>query len=112
MNTITIKFGYGNTFVTSNMNILKISITAKSFEIGSTPDPNKRHDIVAEFLILLDYEDIIFLMDKIHKINEQNNILTFKNYIFDFTNYNQKSVNAVIKHIDRIYSYNMMLAAM
>ena len=110
-----IKFGYGDVAV--NSSCFMQAIIFRQFK----PCANCGDKIIdgeVEFIgdtikIEIDYDDYKEFIKNLEKVsNKEISKFTFKDYIFDFENYNENSIKACRKHIDLAIScYIMCLAA-
>lgn len=92
-----IKFGYGDVAVGScGMGYVSFTNIKPPLECGHsiTRDMGIEYGLSIEI-----YEDKNWeLYELIKTVNESNNIVKYKGYTLDFTNYNQKSVDVVRKY--------------
>lgn len=109
-----IKFGYGSVCVGSDclmreINFRYIEPPKKCGEIVYPGDAETIGDIVKIEINYDDYIEFIKLLECIEK--HHITFFTFKDYIFDFTNYNHESVAVCKKHAgSAIYLYLQALA--
>ena len=108
----TIYFGHGTVGVYSTSMRLVFEELRPPQEIGQS-----LKDMDCERLnkieISADYNEFIELQNKLEKLNENsdNKRIVFKSYILDFTEYNFKSVEVVLKHIENAtFLYGLSLA--
>lgn len=47
--------------------------------------------------IRIEEDDLFDFLKVMKTVNEDNRVVEYKGYVFDFTNYNQRSVNSAIK---------------
>ena len=115
VNNKIIFFGYGNVQVGHNMTTIDFTgfkpptevgaeitdemVKDKDFEYNTEPIKFNFETItqVMHFKDLV--KSIIYAKDKYFKYND---------YIFDFTNYNKKSVKVVLMHIEKIENWFLM----
>lgn len=108
------KFGYGDISVGGNpvtrqMNFQQFKPPAK---VGSKVMADEVELIGEKIFLEIDYEDYQELNKllgsvKSRKISE----FTFKNYVFDFTNYNEKSVEACRQKLSEAMSLYLLAMA-
>lgn len=96
-----IKFGYSDIVITSNMNnneliigkLKKVEKYSRSKKIEIDGDPINFH------IIMRDY---VYIMDKIEEVrNRKITEFEFGEYIFDFSNYVEDSLDLISKHVKR-----------
>lgn len=96
----TIKFGYGTTLISSNGTTRRITMMYIEPPIpisGHNLENKDLKDTVIIEEIHFSYEsDMDKFIKELGSVSENNPILTFRGYTFDFSNYNEKSVNALI----------------
>ncbi len=94
-------FGYGDISVGGDLYSLTFQNIKPPQEIGSNIiDPNVEY-IGKQIRIKLSYSDAKLYIDKLEnmKNNDNSRILELSDYILDFSNFNVKSVDVVIKHL-------------
>lgn len=110
----TICFGYGDvavyTFTWSN------EIWFRQFKPSQECGTRVNADDVVwigEWIKLeLNEEECKWWLEKLKKVfNHQITAFEFKGYVFDFSNYNEKSINVAVKHVYRVYSYLLTVIA-
>lgn len=96
--TKTIKFGYGDILVGVNRYIPRMSFTSikPPVEVGTTVSYNDEDIEICGRVEILEYH-IHDLYNLFCTVNEDNKIVKYKDWTFDFTNYNEKSVEVVKK---------------
>ncbi|MCM3387281.1 hypothetical protein M3649_03930 [Ureibacillus chungkukjangi] len=95
-----ITFGYGDVLVGAiSLSHVRLEYIKPNQEIGSKP--NEDYEVVEE--IILPYRsDMNDFYEELLIVSENNCILKYRDYIFDFSNYNEKSVNVVKKAFLRV----------
>lgn len=95
-----IKFGYGDVGVgASDLGYMVFGNIIPPQEIGTNLNnkiKNKEVEVTSETVI---YENNYFdFLELFKNINENNRVVEYKGYTFDFTNYKQGSVNVCLKY--------------
>ena len=96
-----IKFGYGS--VSVGCNPLDRVIIFQQIEppkkCGELVHPGDASFIGVSVRIRIDYDDYLEFMKLLNHIEDNHiTVFTFKDYIFDFTNYNAESIKVCRKH--------------
>jgi hypothetical protein len=108
----TIKFGYGSILVGYKNGFVTLEHIKPPKEIGKSLLSQDVTDIVTINKVKFQCDlDMFSLIKKLDGINEQSLKLEFRGYVFDFTKYNPKSLEAVrsgFKHA--LSEYQMVLA--
>lgn len=96
-----LKFGYGDIAVGSSpAQLIRFQQFKPPEECGNYVSNNVEF-IGKEIIISLTYEDYRNLKDKLKEVKSRNiSLFEFKGYIFNFTNYNEKSVEVCEKHME------------
>jgi hypothetical protein len=94
-----LKFGYGSILVSSNpsRNELEFIEIKPPVEIGSNPSEGsfEKGKVVGFYYA----SDLWTLIKRLETVDEINNTIKFRGYIFDFTNYNDKSITVVLRGV-------------
>ena len=101
-----IKYGYGDILTGFYNNqegiwdkfIVHVTQIKPPQEIGESIR-GKKCDVEKEICFKTTYEEICKLEKELLNINSTNSIIDFSDYILDFSNYNPKSVNVVLKGV-------------
>ena len=100
-----IKFGYGDILVGSILNCITIVGIDKAFEPGMTFSEDNVKFITdtlhITFNTIIQITSFRYSLLKLEK--SENKIFEYGGWIFDFTNYNQKSVDVVLSHLDNVF---------
>ena len=114
INGNVLKFGYGDIVVYGNAALQRMSFQQfkPPTECGNEVSEDVEY-IGDKILIDISYEDYCKLKNNLERVNKKEVCqFTFKDYIFDFSNYNVKSVNAVSRKLDACMAlYFISLAA-
>lgn len=89
------KFGYGDISVGGDPDARKIFFQQfkPPAKCGDNVNPDGVEWIGEQIFIKIDYEDYVKLNQLLDDVKAREiSEFTFKNYVFDFTNYNEKSV--------------------
>lgn len=108
-----LKFGYGDICVGSD------ELTQRmSFQQFKTPAKcgnrvQKYIEYIGDKIILqFSYEDYCVFSKNLEQISNKETIeFTFKEYVFDFTNFNEESVKVCRKHLNSAMQYYFMFMA-
>lgn len=100
-----IKFGYGDVVVAHVFTSLKLTCINKTYPLGHTiSGDDTSYDIITQ--INIDFHTFISINEFISKLKDvlldEVRIFKYGNYIFDFTNYNETSLNACINQAEII----------
>ena len=104
-----IKFGYGDILVGCYCNVdddwdkfnLHLTSIKPPQEIGESVI-GKEYDILEDLFISANSEEIFRLRGILSEIFQSSSkVINFKNYVLDFTEYNKKSVDVVIRATDQ-----------
>lgn len=99
-------FGYGTVMIGSNHGILSFTWIKPPKEIG---DPVNVDEVECIAELTFDFkEDFLKLKTDISKINSENSIINFRGCVLDFSNYNEKSVEALKIHLSVVIN-NMII---
>ena len=109
-----LKFGYGDICVRSDGLTQRISF--QQFKPPAECGGNVPEDVeyIGEEVILqISYEEYCEFNKQLKSVLSNSiSTFSFKGYIFDFTNYNEESVNVCKKHSESaMYSYSLCMAA-
>jgi hypothetical protein len=108
-----LKFGYGD--IATGADVFSRAITFQQFkppgECGDTLDCEVEY-IGEEIVLQLSYEEYCKL-DKlmIQIINKNIVMFSFREYIFDFSNYNEESVRVVRRKLNEAISWYLLCCA-
>lgn len=113
-------FGYGTVVVSSRWNQMIFQEIKPPLEVGSCADePIKNGEV--EFVgerkdILFNYDEIKEFQNLLqYRVNcnypNKERFFEYKGLVFDFTNWNIKSYEVVLLHVERIKSYLIGLMA-
>lgn len=105
-----IRFGYGDVAVGSTLFCgLKMQQFIPPQEIGTNVHGEAVEWVGPIIVIGSQYEDLAVILDKLTLV-EMGKIREFHScgYIFDFNNYNQRSVDVVRKHAKRALEFAIM----
>lgn len=107
-----IKFGYGDVLVGSNpmLDVFTVTNIKPPQEIGTLINRIEGDMIEYGETIEIKVDCSFDLYRIIKSVDENNKIVKYKEWIFDFTNFNQLSVDLVLKHAMRAVNF-MILAA-
>lgn len=109
-----IEFGYGDVLVGFKAYGLSIENVKPPLEVGQkvTPSEFKDYDISNTTIIPLNgLDDLNKLCELIKSVTEDNPVVEFCGYVFDFSNYNRKSVEVVINALNNPHPMWMMALA-
>lgn len=103
----TIYFGYGDVLVGSNI-FYKLTLTEIETpkEIGKPPEGEYKE--IQTINLTVDYND---LKEAKRILNREINSIKIGEYILDFSNYNKKSVDVLIKHLTNALDMYMLTLA-
>lgn len=106
-----IEFGYGDVLVGSNpmLDIFRVTSIKPPQEIGAVIDSSEDNGVEYNETIIINVDYSLDLYRIIKSVNENNRVVKYKEWIFDFTNYNQTSVDVVLKHA--MHAVNFMVLA-
>lgn len=100
----TIKFGYGDIVVTSDVlcGTITFNYVKPAYEVGDKVNMTTSKDMVVVSKITL-IEDKPFEFSKLIKnVTVENTLVQYKGYVFDFSRYNEKSVEIVRRHAENM----------
>lgn len=100
-----ILFGYGTILVGDGYNSLTLIEIRPPQEIGENC-VNEVEEIQS-IKITASYDSFSTLLKKLDNVKE-NKEIEFQNYIFDFNEYNEKSVDVIIKQIKKSIMYSQL----
>jgi hypothetical protein len=108
----TICFGYGDILVGySFTGILLLKWISPAVNLEEYID-SRKVEILKIIQILLVDDDYHYIFNMLQNVKDRKiNSFKFHDYIFDFSNYNEKSVNIVERGITAILQYLFMCAA-
>jgi hypothetical protein len=106
----TVYYGFGDIYNDcSGYNELIFNSIEPSQEIGTSV--NVLHSkIVHSLSVALTYEELCKLENELNALH-QAEIIKVKNITLDFTNFNQKSVNAVLNSVEYLITNQLFLMA-
>lgn len=108
-----LKFGYGDIIVTGNCVLQQLSFQQNKTpcEIGEEDD-EKLEGIGEKVCFTITRDDYIELLNNLNKVNlHEISEFTFRDYVFDFSNYNKKSVGVCKRQLNyATYCYFSSLA--
>jgi hypothetical protein len=104
-----IKFGYGSVVLEANNGRLSVVIIEPPAEIGADVD-YKEHSIVDRIDFSIG-EDVFELNRNMKNVTKDNAVVKFRDYYFDFTNYNEQSVKIASGVIDSVVLQMMRFMA-
>lgn len=111
-------FGYGDVQVGSTWSVIKFRGFKPPVEIGTIITDEVIEDNNLEYItepIAINFatiEELINFKKLVEDIDGNNNIcFEYCGYTFDFSNYNQKSIEVVLYHIGKIRQYLVSLMA-
>jgi hypothetical protein len=93
----TIVFGYGTIIVRANYFGVSLTETDRPLSLGPVLRETYNTLHLLETVDIEHGDDFIETISNLRKLNENNSTLKFRDLIFDFNNFNQKSVNSLIK---------------
>ncbi len=98
-----IKFGHGDVAVMGDSLLERITFASMKppLECGSRITSDM--DVEFNEKIIINGDGTLDLYNLIKTVNKNNTIVEYKGYVLDFSNYNEKSVEIVLKH-----SHNMI----
>lgn len=102
-------FGYGTIGVRSGYNTIIFEEIDRALEIGSTGNDDSSINYCNFTSIIIEpceYDNLFKELNSIHE--KENKEILFKNYIFDFNNFNKISVDVVISALNRANLYNTL----
>ncbi|KON87383.1 hypothetical protein AF332_11470 [Sporosarcina globispora] len=109
----TIKFGHGTVLVYSSQLTRKVIL-----EFIQPPKPVGKlikediEDVVVLDSITFDYgKDMKPFYEELQQVSENNTILEFRGYVFDFSNYNPASVEVLMGGFKRAITGNTLTLA-
>jgi len=106
-----IYFGHGTIAVGADAYCLTLSTIRPPQEVGSSLE-GVEVEYLEKISIHMEYNDCIVLQKLLSNVSDQNNIVKFKDYVFNFEEFNSKSVDVLNKHIKDILNlYYMCMAA-
>lgn len=109
-----IEFGYGDVLVGFHAFGFRVENVKPPLEVGQkvTPSEFKNYDISNQIIIPLNgLEDLNELCGLIKSVTENNRIVEFNSYVFDFSNYNKKSVEVVLNVLNKPHPMWLMTLA-
>jgi hypothetical protein len=98
-----IKFGYGDVLVHSNefLKVLTLTYIEPPKEVGEIIKNDNDYNILDRIQFQFD-NDMIILYEDLKHMNPKNTIVKFRDYTFDFTNFNEKSLEVVVRGVKRV----------
>ena len=107
-----LKFGYGDIAVGSYNAIMTFQQFKPHGQCGDCLKYGENIEFIGEKIeIKLSYEEFLVLSLHFESVYKGNiKVIPFKDYVFDFTNYNQKSVQVCKEHLNnamRLYTMCM-----
>lgn len=113
-----IRFGYGDVSVGANFSMIILRGIKPPIEIGTIINDKVIKDNNLEYIsepIIINFttmEELMNFKKLVEEIDGENNIcFEYSGYAFDFSNYNQKSIEVVLNCIERICQYLISLMA-
>ena len=107
-------FGYGDIAVRTQFlfNEIQFQQFKPPQEIGTYVEYDKVEWIGECVKFELNEEECVWWVKKLQKVLDRDtNAFEFKGYVFDFSNYNRKSVDVVVKNIYKIYNNLLTIVA-
>lgn len=98
----TIKFGYGTVLVNSDEYFREVTLKyiKPPKEVGEIILDNKSFTVLDEIVFEFG-KDMLLFYEELKQITPENTVLEFRGYKFDFSNYNEKSVEVVLRGFKR-----------
>lgn len=106
----TFKFGHGDIAVKSMLNFLELQAFRPPQELGTYVIPDRVEYLSEKFIIRFDSLDETSKLRQLLASAKENPVFDYAGYVFDFTNYDERSVNVVLKHLASLE--NMILMCM
>lgn len=108
-----LKFGHGDIAVGYRVTgILTFQQFKPPEECGSYVSDNVEYTSEQIIINFTCYEEYLELSNKLKDVKSKNiSTFEFKDYIFDFTNYNEKSVEVCERYLKRAMSWYLMCCA-
>lgn len=108
-----IQFGYGDIAVTADLfGRIELQQIKPPQECGSRVKWEAVEEKGECIRVGSNYNDLVKLRAQLKQVEEQKCVeFEFDGYVFDFTNYNVKSVQVCLKHVDRAIGFIMRLMA-
>ena len=109
-----IKFGYGDIHIGGDSGISSLSIwqIKTQGEVGRFVTMDKTEHVGDPIIIYVDYDDYKYLCKCLSEVRLRKiDNFEYKNYIFDFSNYNQKSLDIFIKALNISFYYKQLALA-
>ena len=105
-------FGYGTTLIHGSWysSVLTISSIYPPKEIGLEITDSESYETIET--VKFKYEaDMLEFYNQVKMLSEDNPIIKFREYTFDFTKFNKKSVKVLKNKLDNVIQGHMMLLA-
>lgn len=108
-----IKFGYGSILIVSDWIAHKLTINHidKIKPIGSSTLEDIKDVNVIDKVEFKYNKDMYSLLHELENVSENNPIIQFRGYNFDFSNYNKGSVDVLKKQLLKVIQSRLLLLA-
>ena len=109
-----VKMGYGSVAVGSAMDKLTFKYIKPPQEVGAKVDLRKGDvEVVGyELRVSVDLDDIRYLQEKCAKVADRTiTMFEYKGIVLDYSNYNPKSIDVLLEHLEGIFNYHISLMA-